>query len=86
MQTGPDGNWMSGEWISCADGSWLAYRNHCRKEKWWIPDTFVARGSDGIWYSSNYHFCIDAICLQKDGQPKSLAEFASRYATREFEP
>ncbi|MEM9478605.1 MAG: hypothetical protein AAGA58_02975 [Verrucomicrobiota bacterium] len=74
------GNWMSTQWITCKDGSWLAYRNECTKEgRWWLGDLFIARDSEGIWYQSDYHFCVDAFVLRMRGQPESLGEFIKNY-------
>ena len=54
----------------------MAYRNICAKEKGHIPDLFIGRASDGRWYYSTYHFCMDMIVLKTMlDQPESLTKF-----------
>ena len=66
-------------------GEWLAYTNVCRKQDRHIYDLFLARGSDGRWYYSTYHFCIGMIVLRMEEQPEDLAEFARTYFLRTFD-
>jgi hypothetical protein len=68
------------------NGEWLAYTNVCRKEDRHIHDLFLARGSDGRWYYSTYHFCIGMIVLRmEEQQPEDLAGFAKTYFLRTFD-
>ena len=78
--------WMSEDLIVMTNGEWMVYRNICAKEKGHIPDLFLARGSDGRWSYSTYHFCIGMIVL-KDmmDQPESLAKFIQEGCLREFD-
>ncbi len=50
-----------------------------------VDHLFFAHGSDGRWYYSTYHFCNSMAGVMGDGPPGSIAEFASRYAVREFD-
>jgi hypothetical protein len=69
-------SWVSRDLIVMTNGEWMAYRNICAKEKGHIPDLFIGRGSDGKWYYSTYHFCIDMIVLKTMmDQPESLTKF-----------
>ena len=77
--------WLSNDLILCADGSWLAYRAECYKRDPKVRDIFIAKASDGKWYYSDYHFCIDMVVLDPDGQPESLERFRSQYRLREFD-
>ena len=54
---GTDASWLSDRIILTRKGEWLAYANICRKEDRRIQDLFLARGSDGRWYYSTFHFC-----------------------------
>jgi len=76
--------WLTGDTIVCRDASWLAYRAACSK-KGPVYDIFIARASDGKWYYTTYHFCIDACALEGDPQPKSVQQFKERYCLREFD-
>jgi hypothetical protein len=77
--------WLSGQLIVMRNGDWLAYSNICRKEPGHIYDLFLARGSDGKWYYSTYHFCIGMIVLRMEDQSESLAGFAKTYFLRPFD-
>lgn len=78
-------HWLSPKMILLKNGEWLVYTNKCRKEDGKIYDIFVARGSDGQWYYSTYHFCINMIVLRVDPQPSSISQFAQTYFCRTFD-
>ncbi|MCW1914355.1 hypothetical protein OJ996_12265 [Luteolibacter sp. GHJ8] len=80
-----DGEWYDGEAIFNEDGSWLAYRSRCHKQDPKVYDLFIAKGSDGKWYYSSYHFCIDAMVLGSNDQAASLDEFKRSYSLMEFD-
>ena len=90
---GPDKSspedWLSESLILMRSGEWLAYTNICAKQDARIHDLFLARGSDGKWYYSTYHFCVSMIVLrmgsETEGQPESLTKFARSYFLREFD-
>lgn len=75
--------WKISDTIICGDASWLAYRAHCHKEGAEVHDIFIAKGSDGKWYHSDYHFCVGMMMLES--QPLSLAEFKHQYFLVEFD-
>jgi hypothetical protein len=79
------GDWMNEKVIFCEDGAWLAYRSHTHKENTGIYDIFIAKASDGRWYYSTFHFCVDACVLATDSQPASLAQFRQKYSLAEFD-
>lgn len=80
-----DGSWFSDHIIVTRKGEWLAYANICQKQDRRIPDLFLARGSDGRWYYSTYHFCIGMIVLRMDEQPEDLTAFAKTYFLQSFD-
>ena len=82
---GEAGDWFSERLILMRNGDWLAYTNICRKEDRRIHDLFLARGSDGQWYYSTYHFCIGMLVLRMDDQADSLATFTKTYSVRTFD-
>ena len=83
--------WLSQDLIVMTNGEWMAYRYVCLKEEAQIPDLFLGRGSDGRWYYSTWHFCVNMqnLSVVKDipslGPPRSLTEFSKRYSVREFD-
>jgi len=84
-----DGWWVSSKLILMKNKEWLIYKNHCSKK---VPhnvsDIFIAKGSDGNWYYSTYHFCIDMFVLKhmsEYGQSQDLKEFISRYSLKTFD-
>jgi hypothetical protein len=48
-----------------------------------VHDIFIAKGSDGKWYYTDFHFCVRMMVL--NDQPASLAEFKHRYFLAEFD-
>lgn len=79
------GEWMDAKVIFNEDGSWLAYRSRCHKQDPRVYDLFIAKASDGRWYHSTYHFCINAMVLGENGQPSSLEDFRKDYSLVEFD-
>ena len=84
-QDGIEGGWFSQELILLKNGEWLVFGNKCNKEDPKIRDIFVARGSDGQWRFSTFHFCIGMISLHVEDQPESLAAFNKTFFTRPFD-
>ena len=78
-------NWLSKELILLKSGEWLAFKNVCRKEKEHIHDCFLAQASDGQWYYSTYHFCVDMVSLKIEFQPENLASFKTNFCLRPFD-
>ncbi len=84
-----EGWWVSGELILMKNKEWLIYKNHCSKRAPHnVSDIFIAKGSDGNWYYSTYHFCIDMFVLKhmhEYGQPENLKTFISQYSLKQFD-
>jgi hypothetical protein len=80
-----DACWLSENIIVTRKGEWLAYANSCQKQDGRIPDIFLARGSDGRWYYSTYHFCVGMVVLRMEEQPEDLATFAKTYFLQMFD-
>ncbi len=83
-RTGEAG-WLSDHMILMRNGDRLAYANSCQKQDGRMPDIFLARGSDGLWYYSTYHFCIGMIVLRMEEQPEDLVGFTNTYFLRTFD-
>ena len=77
--------WLSDHMILMRNGDWLAYVNSCQKQDGRIPDIFLARGSNGHWYYSTYHFCIGMVVLRTEEQAEDLAGFTKTYYLRTFD-
>ncbi|MEI6234976.1 MAG: hypothetical protein WCT04_18120 [Planctomycetota bacterium] len=77
--------WLSEHIIVTRKGEWLAFANSCQKQDGRIPDIFLARGSDGHWYYSTYHFCVGMMVLRMEGQPEDLAAFAKTHFLQPFD-
>ncbi len=78
-------SWLSEHIIVTRKGEWLAFANSCQKQDGRIPDIFLARGSDGYWYYSTYHFCVGMVVLRMEEQPEDLATFAKTYFLQTFD-
>ena len=91
LKEGGDGRFDSDSWLSrrmilATNGDWMVYDSFCYKQDFRIHDIFIARASDGKWYYSTYHFCINMVVLSgMKPQPGSLAEFIKDYSVRQFD-
>jgi hypothetical protein len=80
--------WLTDNLILMENGEWLVYRSHCSKAKpHTVEDIFLAKGSDGKWYYSTFHFCVGMVALrgEQETQPPSLAMFVHEYNLRQFD-
>ncbi len=80
--------WLTDKLILMANGEWLVYRSHCSKEApHLVKDIFLAKGSDGKWYYSTFHFCVRMVALlgEQETQPPNLAMFVHEYNLRQFD-
>jgi hypothetical protein len=86
----PGDGWIGTNLVLMTNGEYLVYAHIDAKQDRRIHDLFLARGSDGKWYYSTFHFCIGMITLRMgggfmgEGRHGSIREFASEYALHEF--
>jgi hypothetical protein len=76
--TSLNGNFQTGiaaDVIVAIDGGWLAYEQECSKRDRSTGDVFVAKGSDGRWYYSTAHFCIDMLMAEMSAPYDDLPQF-----------
>jgi hypothetical protein len=80
--------WPTDRMILMQSGEWLVYRSHCSKEEpHLVKDIFLAKGSNGKWYYSTFHFCVRMVGLrgEQETQPSNLAMFVHEYNLRQFD-
>jgi len=81
--------WLTDRMILMKSGEWLVYRSHCPKRPPHdVKDIFLAKGSNGVWYYSTCHFCVDMcalVMMQHGEQPLDLRAFAEGYHLAEFD-
>lgn len=75
----PEGNWFTADMLCFRNGEWMVCRSICNKQNAAIKDLFIGYGSDGKWYYSTFHFCVDKCVLDIQSQPESLAKFVDSY-------
>ena len=83
-----ENGWLTDKMILMQSGEWLVYKSHCSKaEPHEVKDFFLAKGSDGKWYFSTFHFCVEMVALrgEQETQPPNLAMFVREYNLREFD-
>jgi len=83
--TDESSGWLSSHLILMKNGDWLNFESISHKENPRIYDFFIAKGSDGHWYYSTYHFCKDNVALKMDDQSGSLPEFVKNYSLQSFD-
>lgn len=89
LQSMKDPTSESGPWswagrcvVRMTNGEYLVYQYWHRQGM--VADLFLARGSNGRWYSGNYHFCNDMAVARFNQRPSSITEFASQYGLSVF--
>jgi len=78
-------DWAGESVLVMTNSEFLIYASRHGFNSGFVDHLFLAHGSDGRWYYSTYHFCNSMVMLLSDDPPGSIAEFASRYAAREFD-
>jgi hypothetical protein len=76
--------WAHDHVLLMTNGGFLVYAFRHGFNSGFVDHLFLAHGSDGRWYYSTYHFCNQMAGTEAD-PPGSIAEFASKYAAREFD-
>jgi hypothetical protein len=71
--------------ILMTNGEYLVYFWRHGFNSGFVDHLFLARGTDGRWYYSTYHFCNSMVAISPDGPPASIAEFVKRYSVCEFD-
>ena len=64
------------------NGAYLVYSQLCTKQNPRIHDIFIARGSDGKWYYSTFHFCIEMFTLRAEVLGRASMGRSSSLRTR----
>ncbi len=89
LKAGPglDGHhaWVEDHVVRMADGEHLIYAFYHGNNMGLYDHLFLARGSDGRWFFSTYHFCSHLVAVRFDEPPTSISDFAARYSAREFD-
>lgn len=78
-------DWTGETVLVMTNGEFLVYASRHGAKNGFVDHLFLARGSDGRWYYSTYHFCNNMVGVMSDDPPGSIAEFTSRYAARPFD-
>ncbi len=76
--------WFTQNLIEMTNREWIVYQAACRKSDWQVDDLFIGKGSDGKWYYTTYHFCVQMLELEGDGPSPDLPAFISEYSLQEF--
>lgn len=85
MGVGDHADWTGESVLVMTNGEFLVYASRHGANDGFVDHLFLAHGSDGRWYYSTYHFCNNMVGVMADEPPGSIAEFATRYAVRQFD-
>jgi hypothetical protein len=77
--------WVGENLVLMTNGEYLIYAFRHGNNMGWPPHLFLARGSDGRWFYSSFHFCNGLIAACAPPPPGSIDEFAKRYGAYEFD-
>jgi hypothetical protein len=79
--------WITEDYLIFSNG-WAAYKIHSIHANDGMGDIALLRGSDGVLYWSQFHFCggiisdfRDSLNLRESGRPENLKDFLEKYAT-----
>ena len=84
-KSGDDRDWIGINALLMVNGEYLIYSDINSKEDGRIYDLFIARGSDGRWYYSTFHFCMNMVSARMEDPPGSIAAFAATFFAKEFD-
>lgn len=78
-------DWTGEHVLWMTNNEYVVYASRHGVNDGFIDHLFIARGSDGRWYYSTYHFCNSMVMVRGDEPPGSIAEFVRKYSVREFD-
>lgn len=78
-------HWTSDHMLIMTNGEYLVYASRHGLHSGEVKHLFLARGSNGKWLYSTFHFCNSMVAVVADDPPGSIADFSSKYFTREFD-
>ena len=77
--------WAHDQVILMINGEYLVYAFWHGFNSGTVDHLFLARGTDGKFYYSTYHFCSHMAGICGEDPAGSIAEFAMRYSVRDFD-
>lgn len=77
--------WTGDHVLAMTNGEYLTYASRHGAAGNFVDHLFLAHGSDDRWYYSTFHFCNRMAMVRSEDPPGSIAEFASKYAARQFD-
>lgn len=77
-RTQPDAETVLPHFLAMTNGEWIAFCQEAGKVDPTIDDVFVGKGSDGKWYYSEFHFCVNMISARMMVPFASLADFVAQ--------
>ena len=77
--------WAHEHVILMTNGEYLVYAWWHGANSGFIDHLFLARGTDGKWYYSTYHFCNSMASIVGEDPAGSISEFVKRYSVRQFD-
>jgi hypothetical protein len=77
--------WTGERVLLMTNDEFLVYESRHGSNGGFVDHLFLARGSDGRWYYTTYHFCNGMVAVMGDDPPGSITEFTRTYSAREFD-
>lgn len=77
--------WIGRNIVLMTNDQFLVYAYRHGANDRWPHHLLLARGSDGRWFYSSYHFCNELNMIRGDPQSGSIDEFVSRYPIAQFD-
>jgi hypothetical protein len=75
--------WLTNHFFLMNNGDYLIYFQNCGKINFFVDDVFIAKGSDGSWYCSGFHYCKYMFYFRVIyGRPENLISLTTDTETR----
>lgn len=78
-------NWTGDRLLVMTNGEYLVFESRHGFNNGYINHLLLARGSNGKWLYSTFHFCNSMVMVTAHDPPGSIAEFSRKYFAREFD-
>jgi hypothetical protein len=78
-------DWIGDNVLLMTNGEYLIYAFRHGFNNGFVDHLLLAHGPGDRWLYSTYHFCNHMAGIRGDDPPGSIAEFAKKYAAREFD-
>jgi hypothetical protein len=82
VHTFRSGNWAGQGYLTFSNG-WASFDFHTFHDSEKIGDIALLRTSDGVYYTSHFHFCVGETEFSSQPQPRDISQFLEIYGAKQ---